>query len=895
MKTFSERLINHLTLENDISEIHKLNLIVPSQRSKWEISKSFKTIANKPFILPKIDTIHDFILKNSKLGLIDSYEAQIIFCKIATSIDKKTSAEIIYKKSNSIIKEFNSIESYLIDSNKLFYELSNISDIENWSLNENDLSKNQLEFISQFNVIGNIFSKFKSTLLSYNKAIYGTIYREVAENCDTYFSDKKNIYFVGLNALSKSEEIIVNYLVGENLANVFHDSDKYYAFNKNHEAGYFFRKHQYHRYNKPIDYIENSQKEVLIHESPTSIKQIEIVKSIILNNNEKKFTIVLMDESLGPFIYESLIKVQDDINYSSGLDISHFESAKLLQFFTNDFPTEISRTHKIDYTTFKKILNYQILRENLYNFNELEKKFENKKSFKISIQNIIWKNKDFEKLINIAINLFDVNDFFDQLNDLINSLLKIYFDNKIQCEVLSIIKEQYQNINSKCTKHNFDLNSQQVINTLNTHIDKIKIALKGNKIAKIQILGLLESRTIDVENIIYVSCNEDFLPKKDLKTNLIPNDLRNHYGLPTKYEKEALFAYYFYRSLQYAKNIHLIKIIEGSNGLEYNETSRYIKQIEVEFKALAKIKIDTLKYESSTNNESNYILNNENIKLSITNWMESGISPSSLLTFSNCSLSFYYKYVLKIKEEQSPKNFLNNSEWGSAIHKTLENLYSQYEYIDSDKLKKMLNILDKFMDNEFYKIFDDKRYLKGKNGLIYYHYKKCIENFIRTEISDVKNFGSYRILELEKELSYETKIQINGSLKNIKFKGIIDRIDSTASGIRLVDYKSGLVRPNELALSSIEQVQKRDKAFQLLFYAMLFAENFKSNKSISGQIISIKNTKQHKLNLTIDKKDNISNENLVSFYNLIEDFILKINSKDMVYRHNSESKYCQWC
>ena len=222
-------------------------------------------------------------------------------------------------------------------------------------------------------------------------------------------------------------------------------------------------------------------------------------------------------------------------------------------------------------------------------------------------------------------------------------------------------------------------------------------------------------------------------------------------------------------------------------------------------------------------------------------------------------------------------------------------MYSQYEYIDSDKLKKMLNILDKFMDNEFYKIFDDKRYLKGKNGLIYYHYKKCIENFIRTEISDVKNFGSYRILELEKELSYETKIQINGSLKNIKFKGIIDRIDSTASGIRLVDYKSGLVRPNELALSSIEQVQKRDKASQLLFYAMLFTENFKSNKSISGQIISIKNTKQHKLNLTIDKKDNISNENLVSFYNLIEDFILKINSKDMVYRHNSESKYCQWC
>ena len=73
-----------------------------------------------------------------------------------------------------------------------------------------------------------------------------------------------------------------------------------------------------------------------------------------------------------------------------------------------------------------------------------------------------------------------------------------------------------------------------------------------------------------------------------------------------------------------------------------------------------------------------------------------------------------------------------------------------------------------------------KKYFLVVHQDIYYHYKKCIENFIRTEISDVKNFGSYRILELEKELSYETKIQINGSLKNIKFKGIIDRIDSTA-------------------------------------------------------------------------------------------------------------------
>ena len=115
------------------------------------------------------------------------------------------------------------------------------------------------------------------------------------------FLDNKKYLFLGLNALSKSEEAIINYLQKNNAAKIMVDVDNFYVQNKNHEAGYFYRKHLSKYYNPPFNKLKKNLKNINIYSSNTANQQVEIVFNII-KNSEKNYAILLMDETLGPLV-----------------------------------------------------------------------------------------------------------------------------------------------------------------------------------------------------------------------------------------------------------------------------------------------------------------------------------------------------------------------------------------------------------------------------------------------------------------------------------------------------------------------------------------------------------------------------------------------------------------
>ena len=105
------------------------------------------------------------------------------------------------------------------------------------------------------------------------------------------------------------------------------------------------------------------------------------------------------------------------------------------------------------------------------------------------------------------------------------------------------------------------------------------------------------------ENVILLSCNESFLPGVAPSNSLVPFDLKLFLKLPTKSDREAIFAYYFYRIIQRAKNVHLVYNDGIASQLDSNEISRYIIQIENEFKDIPSI---TLKKHHINYDERNY-------------------------------------------------------------------------------------------------------------------------------------------------------------------------------------------------------------------------------------------------------------------------------------------------
>ena len=198
------------------------------------------------------------------------------------------------------------------------------------------------------------------------------------------------------------------------------------------------------------------------------------------------------------------------------------------------------------------------------------------------------------------------------------------------------------------------------------------------------------------------------------------------------------------------------------------------------------------------------------------------------------------------------------------------------------------------MLESFNKIFLDKRFLNGKNALTYHFYETCIENLFDKQFKAINEFGEYKILKTEDFIDILSTFKINNEIQKIKFLGIIDRIDSTDQGIRLVDYKTGMVNSNEISLNNFDQLFNKTKAFQLFFYGLLWNEKYQKNDDLSCQVISLKNTFQPHLELIYNKNKMINYDAIDSYKNwLLNNLELIYNTK--TFSHENRSLYCELC
>ena len=892
MEKFLTYAASEILKNYPLKDLHLLTIIVPSERSKWHLRNCFKDAIKESVVFPEYKTIQNYFNTISKLSPISNIEASLMLYNEALFLDKDLNYNDFQNQASTLLKNYNDVERNMIDHHKLFQELDNISGIDNWSLNDKNLSKNQESFITQFKKTGELYKRFKKRLLEKKKGTGGLITRTIAENPKDYFPKGKNICFIGLNALSKSEETIVNYLTKNNSSKIVVDIDEFYTLNQDHEAGFFYRKHATKNYNKPSNKISDQPKEINIYSSFTSNQQINIIENIV-KNTSKNFTIILMDENLGPILYRKLLKNEKSINYSSGMKIEYFESNKLIRFLLDS--NSIFQKNKINYQWIDVLLNFSTIGNTLSKKEIKSLYIENQKhAFEISSLTLKKHHPVLEQIITSVEDFLNSSpsEVTNKIIKLINVVEKIYIESKNDILNLDKIKEAILKINSHLVNYKIELNAQQFIKLFLKEINGLSVVVKGENNARIQIIGLLESRTLDYENIVFVSCNEEFLPSKSNSIDLFPEDLKKFFGIPSIYEREALSAYYFFRNFHYAKNIDLLYVKGDDKGLTYNEPSRYIRQIEKEFGEKKNFTINHHHVKMDIVQNIHHVKNSVKTKDILLKWMESGISTSSIQKYCTCPLDFYFKYVLKIKEKKKINQYLEPSDWGIGIHQTLESLFYKGRIIDENEIKKIKNELSECMNNTFNEIFLDKRFINGKNALVYHHFKKCIENLLVKEIPEINSFGKYKILETENELTFNNIS--NNSSNKIKFLGHVDRIDSTDQGIRLIDYKTGMVLQKDLNIFDFDQLTKKHKALQLFFYALLWNNSNEKTENITCQIISLKNTYQPKLNLTFKKNDGINNELVKNYSDWLVNFVEEISNTE-VFKHKLDSSYCEIC
>ena len=896
--SFLSKLAKEL-LSNNSSSLHQTNIILPNKRAKIFLIEELKKQSSTTFLAPKIISIEMLIEEIAQLRTLDNIELLFEFYIVYLDNTEKSKQQDFEKFSSwavTLIQDFNEIDRYLINQNEIFSYLLDIERIKHWTPNVNNQSKlieNHLDF---WKLMPFYYQKFTEHLINKKVGYQGLLYRKASENCSAFAKNSEDTTFVfaGFNALNASEETIIKCLLENNKASVFWDIDSVFLKDEFHDAGLFLRriknswKHfETHPFNWITD-VFSSDKNIEVIGTPKSIGQAKIagkiIEKIVFENKSLENTALVLSEEniLIPVLNALPVEVEDlniTMGYPSKNNPAQILIYKLFQLHLNA-QNRNKKQSVFYYKEVLEILNNPLIVSSIQ-ANEVVKIIKNSNLTFITSNRLgeLFSKYDLSSNELVQHLFFDWNVSLNEILEKLKAIL-IYIKTHLinqneQDKVTKAFVFSIYNVILKITNYfetyNKIENLEILFSIYKQVIDQAQVSFEGEPLKGLQIMGILESRVLDFENVIITSLNEGKLPGGKSNNSFIPYDVKLEKGLPTYKERDAIFTYHFYRLLQRAKNIYLLYNTH-SEGIDAGEKSRFITQLEIEhlpnhnFKKVFynAIKPDTI-YQPIEVIKTQPILDRlEEIATG------KGFSPSALTNYLRNPIQFYYQRILGVRENEEVEENVAANTLGTIIHEVLEKMYAPFEgkniQIQVSDIDVMIQNIEAITLEKFIEVYKEGEIKKGKNLIAFEVAKRNIYNFLIQEKQHIENGDELFILSLEKP--HETIFEHPNLPYPVKISGKVDRIELRNNTIRIIDYKTGKVEANKLKINTFEGLTldlANDKIIQLLCYALMFQTNpLKGNYNVEVGIFSFKNMKAGFLPFTFGKGRGVVGETVIT-------------------------------
>ena len=923
-------------------------VVLPNHRSELFLKEEIKKLSSNNIWLPEFYPVNEFIQKASGLKKADNISMYFELFKIHEKIggiEKKTIDEFL-TWAPVMLYDFNDIDNSMADAKDIFKQLSAIKAMQQWNPDGRPLTRLQKNYIHFYNTLFEYYYELRKTMISIGAGYQGLINRYLVENISSLMKKRywNNFLLIGINALSEAEIKVFEYINQNYKLDAIWDVDQYYfsknRSTKNHqEAGKHIRQIIERLKIEVPDNVGNNlkttAKEIKILGIPKRVGQAKFVGQELQKQFDSSSTlhfdeassslldtaIVLADEELLIPLINSLPtpKTDDKDTLSYNVTLGYpLSNTQIDHFFTSWIDLMISKSQNkgriltadlislINNPIIKLVLtnnglssevlvNYLIINNiSAVTINELKDHLStNDSSFFQILAHLLNNEQDanissvLEKLREFLYSVIkDGNNFNLLIKEQIQQLIKIL------SKLLWLIAQNKKIITYKAVK--------QIVRQL---INQSNINLLGEPLRGVQIMGMLETRTLDFKNIYILSSNEGIIPKANNLSSFIPMDIRRQSCLPLPSDNSDIYAYHFYRLLQRAVNINLIYNTKPDR-LGGGEKSRFILQIENELSKsnpLIKLSnkiINTNISKLEEHNKGSEIIKIEKTEQIIQKLIEisnKGFSPSLISSYISCPLKFYFSNILKISTTTGLEKSVEASTFGIVIHAVLEEMYKPLEgkEIKSETLKSGINKTHQLLLNQFKKHYKSSDLNSGKNLLTFEVANNYINNFLRW---DIKNIKENPIILQSSEYSYS--INISHNALNIKFKGIIDRIDKRLDDgtIQIIDYKTGRVLQKDLVVEDPEELTINPdyaKAFQVVYYAWLYNQQQPIEKLEAG-IISLRSISEGFISLKI-KSINRIQDYFDKFTESILKLVNEIIDPHIPFTQTKDPTQCAWC
>lgn len=828
---FLNKIINELLAQN--TDLSQFNIVLPGKRPIVFIRQILEE-HNYSGFLPSFFTIEELIVDIVNLQQIQGIALWLFAFDVYKSLNlipKDDFAEFL-KWFPTLQKDWDDILKFSESDVAVLRYMFDEERIKEWAQDLGDEEevprKKFLNFWRNMNVF---LPVLKQKLKEKNWATPGMIHESAKEKIiDFAKNTDKHFVFCGFNAFTPVEEKLVRNLLQWDKAQCFFQADHYYFDDERQEAGKFLRNHKlWKEFNdsRAFSWIEddfNQPKNIKIYEVSGNVTQTKVLPDLFKDIDNKTFTntaVVLLDENLLPASLDVMHDVEN-LNITMGFplkNLSFSNAVKQLFYLQKQLEKNKSSYYYRDI--------FPILEE-LPRTDDDENVINNFKS-KIEERNIVYISANLLNELLSDLSYFNLLQkansgylFLDILIEYCQRIKWMELDD-IQYENVSHFENAFKIIKNQITPYGFEIKMDTLEILINQYINSESIDFQGEPLKGLQVMGLLETRLLNFENVILLSVNEGKLPLGNSQNTYIPFDIRKHFDLHTFLENDGIYAYHFYRLIQDAKNVHLL-FNALSSGVNTGEKSRFITQIEME----SSHNIEHLIVENTSEPISSQpieIAKTDIVIKQLEKWKEK-VSASHLTSYLYNPIEFYLSKILNTSEADEIEEELSIRNYGNLVHYTLQEIYEliKGKVLKLNDLQVSIKRIDEFINIAIEKLkHQPEFYNKGMNFIHKAIAKKVIENILNYDLELIKQGNSLEIIDIERRFESVDFYLDEAKKDKVSFFGFIDRIDKLNGTVRIIDYKTAKIKNLTVKIDSenIDDYFHKDdrkQALQLCIY-----------------------------------------------------------------------------
>jgi CRISPR/Cas system-associated exonuclease Cas4 (RecB family) len=860
-----------------------LCVVMPNRRAGLYLQRALARQYEKPIFAPAILGLQDFIVQSSEAVMPDKLSLLFALYEAYTTHFAHESFEQFYPWGEMLLADFDELDKYGVEPTRLFVNLQqaklmeqsmafSVTELERFkefwsSFSNRQLSEHQNRFMELWERLPAIYAAFRQKLAQHNWSYEGAMARALAQQLGQHPAlpatlPYAHIVFAGLHAPAKTEQQVMDALVAAGLATTLYDADAYYVQDVPlHEAGHYFRSGAANGMGTLPRHFGQHAQTIQVVGAGMRMGQARAAGSIVAQllaqgSRLENTAIVLPDESLLlPLLY-SLPPGVEKLNVTMGYPLAgspvHTLLQSQLQLWRNARRDADGRLVAFN------IRDVQALADHAYVQLLQHSPADEALDAMLKTQAAYLPAAAVAGAVGATLRPMFALDTGKPAQALaaaigvLGTLISQWADTdadstQLEQQATGHVLGTLLRLRATLADYLATLSLEDFVRLVVQSTANLRVPFTGEPLQGLQVMGFLETRALDFENVIVLGLNENVLPPKRHAHSFIPYNLRKSYGLPTLEDNDGVTAYHFYRLLQRAANIYLLYDDTGAREDAAGEKSRYLLQLEMELQPAFK---DTIRLEQHSLHVPMVPAATPPIRVEKTGEVAQRLaafyatgeaeeplvafSPSMLQTYVACPLQFYYRYVAGLKEPPEPEDELGNKVFGNVFHAAMEALYRPLvgQVVTPGTIEALRAHVEETVRAAAEKELPGLRTEVTGRNLIRL---QVLNRLVHEVLGHDQAHAPFRVVAIEQPLARDLPLADG---RRARIAGRADRIDEKDGVARILDYKTGHVEPaSPKKLADTFADARYKEALQAATYAWLYAPN---NEAVQVGIVPLR-------------------------------------------------------